>query len=182
MKPGDRVKSIYTGRTAEVIAFDSHAYPGEVEVQFDDSGAYDHLLPVHLEVLHSETYGDLVVGTQEVRVTDPTTGGQKGSKPQQPAQIPPRFLLALGQHFGEGQAKYPDSEPGLPNWSRGYAWSLSANALERHLLAWLAGEDFDEDGRHNLVAVAWHASVLYTFQTEDLGTDDRPGYYKGGAA
>lgn len=178
MKIGDRIKSVYTGNTGTVCS--EVGKDGHVSVLMDNVNFEQKIIETALEVIPKFTPKFTPAAPSEVRVTDPNTGGQKGSKPEQPAQIPPRFLLALGQHFGEGQIKYPDAEPGRPNWSRGYAWSLSANALERHLLAWLAGEDYDEDGRHNLVAVAWHASVLYTFQTEALGTDDRPAYYKGG--
>lgn len=174
MKVGDRIQSPASGAQGQISDLANERCKINWDTGGDTGQWYD---PTRLVLLS----GEADTGNEEVRVTDPTTGGQKGSKPQQPAQIPPRFLLALGQHFGEGQVKYPDAEPGRPNWSRGYAWSLSANALERHLLAWLAGEDYDEDGRHNLVAVGWHASVLYTFQTEDLGTDDRPAYYRGGA-
>lgn len=114
----------------------------------------------------------------EVRVVD-ATGGAKGSKPQQVGQIPPRFLLALGQVYALGAAKYPDEAPGRPNWSLGYAWSLSYNALHRHLAACWGGEWIDpEDGLPHVVKVAWHAATLYTFHEQGLGVDDRPAYYK----
>src|SRR5690606_39257585 len=122
---------------------------------------------------------EAVKTSKEVRVTDPNTGGQKLSKPEQPGQIPPRFLLGLGRVYSFGNGKYPDAAPGQPNWSRGYSWSLSINAFMRHFLAWLSGEDDDpESGESHLLHAAWHLGTLYTFQTEGLGTDDRPTYYR----
>lgn len=113
----------------------------------------------------------------EVRVTDPTTGGSKGSKPEQMSHVPTDFLLALGRVYGFGEGKYPDSAPGRPNWSRGYAWSLSYDALMRHLISWWGGEDTDpESGESHLLHVAWHAATLFTFMEKGLGTDTRPKY------
>jgi len=104
----------------------------------------------------------------EIRITDPTTGGQKGSKLAKFSLIPREFLWALAEHYGRGAGKYD-----VRNWEKGYAWSLSQDALERHLNQWLLGEDTDaESGSHHLIAVAWHAAALYTFQQRKLGIDD----------
>lgn len=104
----------------------------------------------------------------EIRVTDALTGGQKGSKPARFSLIPPDFLWALAEHYGRGALKYEDR-----NWERGYKWSLSVDALNRHLSAWLQGEDDDEEsGSSHLVAVAWHAIALWWWHKRGLGTDD----------
>ena len=59
------------------------------------------------------------------------------------------------------------------NWERGYKWSLSVDALQRHLHQWLMGEDNDQETDQNhLIAVAWHACALYIFELRRLGTDD----------
>lgn len=106
--------------------------------------------------------------TTEVRVTDPTTGGQKGSKLARFSLIPAEFLWALATHYGIGAQKYEDR-----NWERGYKWSLSVDALERHLNQWKLGENLDvETGSHHLIAVAWHACALFVFGKRGLGTDD----------
>ncbi len=106
----------------------------------------------------------------EVRVTDPKTGGQKGRKSDRFDLIPADFERALAEHYGKGAEKYEDR-----NWERGYDWSLSYRALRSHLAWWWAKQDFDaETGSNHLIAVAWHAIALYTFQTRGLGTDDRP--------
>lgn len=106
--------------------------------------------------------------SSETRITDPTTGGQKGQKLAQFSLIPSKFLWALAEHYGVGAQKYARN-----NWRLGYNWSLNVDALHRHLYAWLGGEQRDpETGSHHLVAVVWHAITLYIFETDKLGTDD----------
>jgi hypothetical protein len=107
-------------------------------------------------------------------VVDPVTGGRKGQKLAQPSQIPPDVLWELAEHYGKGNAKYPDSEDGQPNWQRGYSWRLSVDALMRHLLAFLMGEDIDpETGSSHLIAVIWHCMTLRYFQLHGKGSDYR---------
>lgn len=104
----------------------------------------------------------------EVRVVDPTTGGEKGRKLARFSLIPRDFLWALAEHYGRGARKYDDR-----NWERGYQWSLSLDALDRHLAQWLMGEDDDpETGSSHLVAVAWHVIALWWWQKRGLGVDD----------
>lgn len=104
----------------------------------------------------------------ETRVIDPVTGGEKGSKLARFSLIPRDFLWALAEHYGRGAQKYEDR-----NWERGYKWSLSVDALDRHLTAWLLGEDNDpEMGSSHLVAVAWHAIALWWWHKRGLGTND----------
>ena len=104
----------------------------------------------------------------ETRVTDPLTGGQKGTKMARFSLIPPEFLWALAEHYGKGALKYADR-----NWEKGYKWSLTVDALGRHLNAWLMGETNDPDtGSNHLIAVAWHACALFIYQLRGLGTDD----------
>jgi hypothetical protein len=105
---------------------------------------------------------------EEVRAKDPKTGGEKGRKLQRFSLIPREFLWRLAEHYGKGAFKYEDR-----NWEKGYPWSWSLDALERHLNAWLMGERHDpETGTHHLIAVAWHAIALFVFDTRGLGTDD----------
>jgi Domain of unknown function (DUF5664) len=106
---------------------------------------------------------------EEVRVTDPTTGGEKGQKLARFDLIPTRALWLLAEVYGRGARKYADR-----NWERGYAWGLSMAALERHWNQWKSGESIDEEtGAYHLAQVAWHAFALLTFQLCGLGTDDR---------
>lgn len=59
------------------------------------------------------------------------------------------------------------------NWERGYNWSLSVDALERHLTQWKQGEIYDpETGTHHLICVAWHACALFCYSIFGKGTND----------
>jgi len=108
------------------------------------------------------------VSTEEVRVTS-ATGGQKGQKPAQLSTVDALALLKLAEVGGYGGRKY---EP--HNYLRGYAWSLSLDALFRHILAFESGEDFDpESGLPHVTHAAWHCLALTSFMVRGLGTDDR---------
>lgn len=99
--------------------------------------------------------------TSEVRVTDPVTGGQKGEKPEAYALIPVEALAEIARVYGYGARKY---EPN--NWRKGYAWSLSYSALQRHLNAFWASEETDpESGLAHLAHAAFHILTLFTFST-----------------
>lgn len=108
----------------------------------------------------------------ETRITDPITGGEKGQKLARFSLIPSDVLWALSEHYGRGASKYADR-----NWERGYAWSLSYDALNRHLHQWVRGEDNDpETGSSHLIAVIWHTIALWWFHRHAKGTDDLRGY------
>jgi len=108
----------------------------------------------------------------EVRIVDPNTGGEKGQKDARFDLIPQEAIWMLAEAYGRGAEKYDDR-----NWERGYNWSLSFGALQRHLWQFWNGEDIDEEtGTPHIVSVLWHASALATFQARDKGNDDRPEY------
>lgn len=105
----------------------------------------------------------------EVRVTS-DTGGQKGTKEARYDLIPTGPLCELATLYGKGAAKY---EP--RNYERGYDWSLSYAALQRHANAWWSREDNDpEMGTSHLASVAWHAFALMLFAAKHPDYDDRP--------
>lgn len=104
----------------------------------------------------------------EVRVVS-ETGGEKGRKPAELATVDPLALLTLAEVSGFGAQKYAAF-----NYLRGYDWSLSMNALMRHVLAFWNGEDLDpESGKPHMGHAAWHALALVSFLQRGLGTDDR---------
>ena len=108
------------------------------------------------------------MANEEVRIVDPITGGEKGAKLARFSLIPYEFLWALAEHYGVGARKYADR-----NWERGYKWSLSLDASQRHLNQWLMGEDNDEEtGSSHLIAAIWHLVALYIYQRRGKGTDD----------
>jgi hypothetical protein len=104
----------------------------------------------------------------ETIVVDPKTGGAKGSKESQLGWAPPEALSELGSVYGYGAQKYDPT-----NYRKGYKWSLSVNALYRHLMLWLNGESYDpESGKHHLAHAAWHCLTLIMFEKRVIGTDD----------
>lgn len=104
----------------------------------------------------------------EVRTTS-RTGGEKGVKSARFDLIPVGALTALAEHYGVGAEKYDENQ-----WRKGYEWSKSYAALQRHLTAWWGGEDIDaETGSSHLAAVAWHSFTLLTFIHEQPDFDDR---------
>lgn len=106
----------------------------------------------------------------EVRVTDPHTGGQKGEKLSQLGGVDPLALMELAKVAGFGAKKYERY-----NFMRGYSWSLSYDALQRHLHQFWSGEDKDEEsGLYHLAHAGWHCLSLLCFSLRNRGTDDRP--------
>lgn len=124
----------------------------------------------------STTFGH----SKEFRFKDPTTGAEKGVKLARMDLIPPIPHWEVGEHFGLGSRKYSDN-----NWRKGYPWSISMAALERHWLLFKAGEDFDDHepdcppdcvvhtGSAHIIAVMWHCYVLREFMLLHPGKDDR---------
>jgi nucleoside 2-deoxyribosyltransferase len=105
----------------------------------------------------------------EVRITDPETGGQKGQKLAQLGAMDPRAIMRVAEAAGFGTKKYERY-----NFAKGYAWSLSYDALQRHLHAFWAGEDRDsESGLYHLAHAGWHVLTLLSFLGHGSGTDDR---------
>lgn len=130
--------------------------------------------PDRVAVFETVSIGDIeglltVDATDEIRITDPDTGAQKGSKPERHDLIPIGALKALALVYGVGAQKYDDH-----NWRAGYRWSLSYAALQRHLTAFWNGEDIDpESGLPHMAHAAWHCFTLITFMHEHPEKDDR---------
>lgn len=104
----------------------------------------------------------------EVRTTS-STGGEKGVKDSQLAWADPLTLIELGKVYGYGATKYAPT-----NWRKGYEWSKSFSALQRHLLAFWSGEDNDpESGLSHMAHAAWHCLTLMSFAAEHRNFDDR---------
>lgn len=106
----------------------------------------------------------------ETRIVNEATGGEKGQKLARFDLLPSGPLQQVAEHFGRGAAKYADR-----NWERGYDWSLSFGALQRHAWAFWGGEDIDaETGSHHMAAVTFHALALLEFAQTHAELDDRP--------
>lgn len=103
------------------------------------------------------------------------TGGAKQVKPARASLVPVKALTELFEHYGKGEAKYPTGEDKIPNFRRGYDWSLSYDAMIRHALAFWGGEDYDqESGSKHIIAAAWHALTLAQYMDEHPEFDNRP--------
>lgn len=129
--------------------------------------------------------------------TTSSTGGQKGVKLQRFDLIPAGPLQELAVLYGQGARKYDAHQ-----WRKGYEWSKSFAAIQRHSWAWQAGLDFDvcsndpdgcafvdsegnpfenhlpdacynHTGVHHLVCVAWHSFLLLEFRITHPDHDDR---------
>ncbi len=125
-----------------------------------------------LTVLGPDGYRGLIEAntSNEVRVTNPTTGGAKGSKPARFDLLPAGPLWQVAELYGEGAKKYD-----ARNWERGYDWSLSFAALQRHAWKFWGGEDIDPETRkHHLASVCFHALAMMQFTSTHPELDDRP--------
>lgn len=90
-------------------------------------------------------------------------------KPERYDLIPVDALATVAQLYGFGAKKYAEH-----NWRRGYEWSKSYAALQRHSNEFWKGVDLDpETGLPHLAAVVFHALALITFMQEQPGFDDR---------
>ena len=97
------------------------------------------------------------------------TGGEKGQKLPRLGGADAGAMLELAEVYGFGEGKYARF-----NYLKGYPWSLSIDALYRHLLSFQGGEDRDpESGLLHMAHVAWHALALTAFTQRRIGTDDR---------
>ena len=107
--------------------------------------------------------------TSETILTNEKTGGQKGDKPVKLDQLPRHALEELGRVYAFAEKKYPKH-----NFRLGYDWSLSYNALQRHLIAFWGGEDVDpESGVSHMAHAMWHCATLLMFQVDHEDLDDR---------
>jgi hypothetical protein len=97
------------------------------------------------------------------------TGGEKGQKLAQLGAADAKALMELAKVYGYGDQKYARF-----NYMKGYKYSLSIDALLRHLIAFMGGEDRDpESGLLHTAHAAWHALTLTAFLLNRVGEDDR---------
>lgn len=81
------------------------------------------------------------------------------------------LIVGIATIMGVGLKKY-----GRDNWKKGMLWSRPYDALQRHLLAWWAGEGIDEEsGESHLWHAACELMFLIEYEQNKLGKDDRYG-------
>jgi hypothetical protein len=84
-------------------------------------------------------------------------------------RIPQEPLRLLAKHYGIGAKKYADR-----NWEKGYKWSLTFDAANRHLRQHVTGEEIDaETGTPHLICTAWHCLALAEYMRTHRELDDR---------
>jgi len=106
--------------------------------------------------------------TGEVRTVS-STGGEKGVKPEAHHLVPVEAIAEVARVYGAGAAKYS-----AHNWRRGYEWSKSYAAAQRHLQAFWGGEDRDPElGTLHLGNAIFHLMGLIVFMQEHPEFDDR---------
>lgn len=107
--------------------------------------------------------------TEEVRVTNSITGGEKNAKPEAYSMLPWPQLRKVARVYSMGAKKYSKD-----NWRKGYDWSLSIDSLFRHAEMFASGEDTDsESGLPHLGHVVFHCLTLMDFMENRRELDDR---------
>jgi hypothetical protein len=98
------------------------------------------------------------------------TGAQKelGGKPPV-SYVPQELILGAARAFEFGAKKYSPH-----NWRKGIPASELYSALQRHMMAWISGEDFADDSKLNHLdhAAACLGMLMHTVQTKP-NLDDR---------
>ncbi len=85
--------------------------------------------------------------------------------------FPPEALTEITKILAFGAEKY-----GAHNWRKGMDWSRMYAALQRHLVAFWGGEDFDpESGETHLAHAGCCLVFLLTYAQNGIGSDDRYG-------
>lgn len=90
------------------------------------------------------------------------------------SDVPQRALQSTAKIFNFGATKY-----GKFNYSEGMAYSRYYDACQRHLMAWMTGEDLDPETRESHID---HAICSLMMLRDNMhlktGTDDRNPRYK----
>jgi hypothetical protein len=102
-------------------------------------------------------------------MTEPKRGLRYNSGKRRWDLLPPDSLAVVADVLTIGSRKYAER-----NWELGMPFKDAMGSLERHYMAWKAGEDLDpESGLHHLAHVACNALFLLTWVLRGKGTDDR---------
>jgi hypothetical protein len=84
--------------------------------------------------------------------------------------IAPEAMVALARVLTFGAEKYAPR-----NWEKGMDWGRVYAAAQRHMWAWLAGEDNDpETGLSHMAHAMCCLMFLIAYQARGTGRDDRP--------
>jgi len=99
----------------------------------------------------------------------PNTPGRKEQKLARYDLIPVKPLWKVAEVYGIGCQKYAER-----NWEKGYPWSKSYSALQRHLQEFWGGESYDKETKqHHLASVVFHCLALMEYEETNTDLDDR---------
>lgn len=91
---------------------------------------------------------------------------------------PPIGMILEAKNALEGCAKvmeFGSNKYSRSNWRNGLPLSEVADSLSRHLIAWLSGEDLDEETKlHHLDHLLCNAIFLAELKSSRPDLDDRP--------
>lgn len=108
------------------------------------------------------------------------TGGMKETKDAELFTAPPEAMMELAKVYAYGaHTKYAPH-----NYRLGYQWSNVYNALYRHILASIGGEDVDPESKLlHMAHAAWHCLTLVQFYLDQQDGRHPPEFddrFKGG--
>lgn len=127
-------------------------------------GETNHMaqMMIHVETNHPDRYGHLA---KAIKYDD--------DKPQMHF-LPPAAIVETAKVFTFGAKKY--AAYNYRN-GKGLDWTRVADAAQRHLQAWMGGEDLDpETGLSHLAHMTCCSLMLMDLQKRNKGVDDRPKY------
>jgi hypothetical protein len=126
-------------------------------------------------VVHDSGYSENVSRSditwiQPPENANPQTGSLRfnSGKPQT-SEIDPEFIIGIAKVLTKSREKYERA-----NWALGNNWSVPYESMMRHLMAFQAGEEFDnESGQHHLLHAATNIMFLYYYSQNFPQFDDR---------
>lgn len=94
-------------------------------------------------------------------------------------------LSKLAKVMEKGREKYPDSTPGVPNWTLGGKPDEEyLDAADRHITKFVNGEHYDDEmGTHHLAHAAWNLLALLENNYPEMPdlTEDLPSVFSPSA-
>lgn len=178
-KPGDGY-FVITGQNTNPVhvgteaSEDFHKYlhdmvGKEVNYCLEQSGEYAHInmLPADGETLLSSPEVKQVLTE---KIGDVEKGLRFNNGKNRVDLVPPGPIMEIAKVFTKGSEKYADR-----NWEKGMSWMTVMASLERHMLKFKAGEDFDDEtGLPHMAHIATNAIFLLEYMNTHPEHDDRP--------
>jgi len=106
---------------------------------------------------------------------DNAKGTRHNTGKPRPSMVPPSFYIEMIKVMEAGAKKYS-----ARNWQKGLEFSSVLDSLERHLIDFKNGVDYDkETGCHQMAHIAINAMFVFWYQSQEMKKlDDRKEVYK----